>query len=582
MKINIKNQMRMQGRNIEMIQAVQSYINFCFQVVGKYFNSPILICLTFFLLAAQIQGKVKTDYKYLYKNLQFEMPVLKQPKFPKNQVSVKDFGGISDGIALNTTAFAKAMDALAKKGGGTLNVPAGVWFTGPIEFKSNINLHLEKGAVILFSPDKSLYPIVDTIFEGLNTPRCQSPISGRNLTNVAITGDGAIDGNGNYWRAVKKDKVTAGFWKEIISSGGIVENGNYWLPSEQFQKGLNMAEMNVPQKMTYEDWESIRDFLRPVMVSFIECKNLLLEGVIFQNSPAWNLHPLMCENVIIDNVQVRNPSYAQNGDGIDLESCKNSIIVNSSFDCGDDGICIKSGKDEDGRRRARPCENLIVDNCTVFKGHGGFVVGSEMSGGVKNMKIANCKFLGTDVGLRFKSKRGRGGVVENIYVENISMMDIVAEPILFDLFYGGKSAVESKDDPKENPVKQELLPVTEETPSFKNIYIKEIICVNADRAMYFNGLPEMNVKNIYVENVIISSDKGIELSESDGIVFNNIKIVPKSGPALILNNVKNFRLSNFKFPDSLQEVIKISGDQTKNIELPETINKGLINWKNNH
>lgn len=547
--------------------------------MSKSLTFLIVSFLTFFLLVSQIQAKGTSDYRYLYKNLPFEMPVLKRPTFPKFQVSVKDYGGIADGITLNSKAFADAISVLSKKGGGTLIVPAGIWFTGPIVLKSNINLHLEKGSVILFSPDKSLYPIVETIFEGFDTHRCQSPISGRNLTNVAITGDGAIDGNGQYWRAVKREKVTEKHWKEIISGGGLVENDNYWVPSEQFLKGQNMSDMNVPEEMTDEEWESIRDFLRPVMVNFIECKNLLLEGVIFQNSPAWNLHPLLCENVIIDHVQVRNPSYAQNGDGIDLESCKNSIIVNSSFDCGDDGICIKSGKDENGRRRARPCENLIVENCTVFKGHGGFVVGSEMSGGVKNIKVSNCKFLGTDVGLRFKSKRGRGGVVENIYIENISMMDIVAESILFDLFYGGKSAVESMDDPKENPVRQEILPVTEETPSFKNIYIKDITCVNAFRAMYFNGLPEMNVKNINVENVVISSDKGIELSESDGIVFNNIKIVPKSGPALILNNVKNFRLSNFGFPESLKEVIKISGDQTKNIELPETINKNVIDWK---
>jgi len=433
----------------------------------------------------------------------------------------------------------------------------------------------------LFSPDKSLYPIVKTIFEGLDTRRCQSPISGRNLTNVAITGDGAIDGNGQYWRAVKKDKVTEAQWKEIISRGGIVENGNYWSPSEQFVKGQKMADMNVPNNLrTDQEWESVRDFLRPVMVSFIECKNVLLEGVIFQNSPAWNLHPLMCENVIIDKVLVRNPSYSQNGDGIDLESCKNSIIVNSTFDCGDDGICIKSGKDEDGRKRARPCENLIVDNCTVFKGHGGFVVGSEMSGGMKNMKISNCNFIGTDVGLRFKSKRGRGGLVENIYIQNISMVDIVTEAILFDLFYGGLSAAESRNNAngEAKEIAEGIPEADEKTPSFKNIYIKDITCVNADRAMYFNGLPEMNIKNINVENATITSNRGAELAESDGIIFTNIKIVNQSGAALMLKNVKNFKLSDFEFPDSLKEVILIRGDRTKNIVLPNSINANLIKW----
>lgn len=545
--------------------------------MSKSFTVHLVSFLTFFLLVSQIQAKGTSEYSYLYKNLQFEMPVLEQPRFPKFQVSVKDFGGISDGVTLNTKAFAEAIRVLSQRGGGTLIVPAGVWFTGPIEFKSNMNLHLEKNAVILFSPDKTLYPIVETNFEGLDTRRCQSPISGRNLTNVAITGDGAIDGNGQYWRALKKDKVTEQIWKQTILGGGIVQNGNYWIPSEKFLKGQNLSEMNVPGNLkTDEEWESIRDFLRPVMVSFIECENLFLEGVIFQNSPAWNLHPLWCENVIIDHVQVRNPSYSQNGDGIDLESCKNSIIVNSTFDCGDDGICIKSGKDEDGRRHARPCENLIVENCTVFKGHGGFVVGSEMSGGVKNMKVSNCKFLGTDVGLRFKSTRGRGGVVENIYIENISMVDIATEAVLFDLFYGGKSAVETLNEGETKITQPVLRQADETTPSFRNIYIKNINCANARRAMYFNGLPEMNITNINVENSTVSAIYGAELSESDGIVFKNVKIISTKSPALLLNNVKNFKLVEFSYPDSMTEVVKIIGKGTKNIQLPATLNKENI------
>ena len=300
--------------------------------------------------------------------------------------------------------------------------------------KSNINLHLEKGAIILFSPDADLYPLVETVFEGLDTKRCQSPVSGRNLTNVAITGDGAIDGNGHYWRPLKREKVTESEWKKTIAMGGVYKRPTYWFPHPKTLHGDTISDMNVPRHLkTDEEWESVRNFLRPVMVSLIECKNVYLQGVIFQNSPAWNLHPLMCENVIIEDVSVRNPGYAQNGDGLDLESCKNAIIINSTFDVGDDGICLKSGKDEDGRRRGRPCENVIVDNCTVFKGHGGFVVGSEMSGGVKNVLVSNCMFLGTDVGLRFKSRRGRGGVVENIYVRDVSMMDIPTEPLLFNL-----------------------------------------------------------------------------------------------------------------------------------------------------
>lgn len=521
-------------------------------------------------------------YEHLYKNLPFEMPLIQAPVFPDNQVSITDFGGLGDGIFLNTQAFAKAMEALAAKGGGTLNVPFGVWYTGPIIFKSNINLHLEEGALILFTTDFNAYPLVETVFEGLDTRRCQSPVSGRNLQNIAITGKGSINGSGHAWRPVKKSKVTDSQWKQIVASGGVLnKKKDYWFPSESSMKGLEISDMNVPRDVKSEaDWQSIKDFLRPVMVSFIECKNVLLQGVLFENSPAWNIHPLMCENVILDNVFVRNPAYAQNGDGLDLESCKNSIIVNSLFDVGDDGICIKSGKDADGRKRGRPTENVIVDNCKVFQGHGGFVVGSEMSGSVRNILVNNCQFLGTDVGLRFKSTRGRGGVVENIYIENISMFDIQTESFLFDLYYGGKSAIEVLEDGDITPVDITIPPVTEETPSFRNIYVKNLTSRNARRAMFFNGLPEMNITNINVENAIITAKTGAEISESDGITLKNITIVPQEGPALILNNAKNLQATNLNCPDSLEAIVVMKGNKTKNIKLPPSMNKSKIKTLN--
>ncbi|WP_419032989.1 glycoside hydrolase family 28 protein [Dysgonomonas gadei] len=535
--------------------------------------SFVLLCI----LLSVSTAKAENRYNHLYKNLPFEMPAIQRPVFPDNKVSITDFGGIPDGITLNTDAFAKAMDALSNKGGGTLFVPSGVWYTGPIVFKSNINLHLEKGALILFSADFNLYPLVNTVFEGLDTRRCQSPISGRNLENIAITGEGSINGSGEAWRPLKKSKVTEIHWKKVINSGGVVKDGNYWFPSKGSLKGLEISDMNVPRHdLTEAEWMEIKDFLRPVMVSFIECKNVLLEGVLFENSPSWNIHPLMCENVILDNVMVRNPGYAQNGDGLDLESCKNSIIVNSIFDVGDDAICIKSGKDEDGRRRNRPTENVLVDNCKVFQGHGGFVVGSEMSGSVRNILVSNCQFLGTDVGLRFKSCRGRGGVVENIYIRDINMFDIATESFLFDLYYGGKSAVESLEDGDTIPVTSTILAVDETTPAFKNIYVKNLVSRNARRAMFFNGLPEMKIENINVEDVTITSIIGAELVESKGIHFKNVRINPKEGAALILKNVEDVYISGFEYPSTLKEVVNISGSN-KDIHLPKTIDKTLIN-----
>lgn len=479
----------------------------------------------------------------VYKNLPFKMDKVPQPKFAKNEVSIKDFGAKADGLTLNTDAFAKAIDAVAKKGGGRVLVPQGLWLTGPIVFQSNINLHLERGAVILFSSDFTLYPLLkDVSFEGLDTRRCQSPISGKNLENVAITGQGVIDGNGGAWRPVKKGKLTEGQWKEKLASGGVLnEQKNTWWPSEAALRGSkNVVDQNVPAAKTDADYEAIKDYLRPVMVNFVKCKNVWLDGVTFQNSPAWNIHPLMCENLTVSNLIVRNPWYSQNGDGIDIESCKNIVVYNSSFDVGDDAICIKSGKNEDGRRRGIPTENLIVKGCLVYHGHGGFVVGSEMSGGVKNVTVSNCTFLGTDVGLRFKSTRGRGGVVENIWISDIDMMNIPAEPLLFDLFYGGKSAIEAREagDKPDTQMKK----VDETTPQFRNIFIKNVTCNGAERAMYFNGLPEMNVENVTVDNVVIKSKLGAEISESTNVKLTNIKIVPEKGEPLVVRKSKNVTL----------------------------------------
>ncbi|GHV57274.1 glycoside hydrolase [Bacteroidia bacterium] len=525
--------------------------------MNKYYLSILMLCVMAFTCLT-CSGKEKSGYDYLYRNLPFDMPKIQPPVFPNRSVNLKDFDGTPDGIRLNTHAFEKAFDALSEKGGGVLVVPAGIWFTGPIVFKSNINLHLEKGAVIVFSPDFDLYPLVNTVYEGLDSKRCQSPVSGYQLENIAITGEGVINGSGEAWRPLKKGKVSEDHWKQVVKSGGVLKDPSFWFPTEKALLGETMNANTPKKQFTDVDWLSFKDYLRPVMVNFIECKNVWLEGVTFENSPSWNIHPLMCENVIIDRITVRNPFYAQNGDGLDLESCVNAIIVNSSFDVGDDGICIKSGKDEEGRKRGRPTLNVIVDNCKVFQGHGGFVVGSEMSGGVRNISVSNCQFLGTDVGLRFKAGRGRGGVVENIYVSNIYMFNIATEPFLFDLYYGGKPG-----DSKLTP------PVDETTPVFRNIYLKNMTAREARRAMFFNGLPEMNISNIRVEDVIISSVTGAEISESDGLFFKNIQIIPEKGPVFILNNVRNMTVENLKYPEQLKEIVSISGNKTKNIRIPE-------------
>lgn len=488
----------------------------------------LMMLMAAMLVACQTETKDSENanpYKQYTEGLPFEMPEVKAPVFPDNSVLISDFGAVGNGQQLCTEAFAKAIEDLTGKGGGKLIVPRGVWYTGPIELKSNINLHLEKGAVILFAPDENLYKLIKTSFEGLDTRRCQSPLSANGATNIAITGDGVIDGSGEYWRPLKREKVTDAQWKKFTASGGVLKNEKLWYPSEGYAQGADAADMNVPTgERSEEDWNAIKRFLRPVMVSLVECKNVLLQGVIFQNSPAWNIHPLMCENIIIENVLARNPAYAQNGDALDLESCKNALIINSQFDAGDDGICIKSGKDADGRRRGRPCENVVVDGCTVFAGHGGFVVGSEMSGGVRNIKVANCQFVGTDVGLRFKSTRGRGGIVENIFIDGVSMCNIKNDALIFNMYYGGKSVSEALAD-GDNPNNVDMKPVDETTPIFRKIDIRNVVCNGAGRAMTFNGLPEMPIDGINLENIEIVADNGDEFNNSKNITKKNVNII---------------------------------------------------------
>jgi len=513
------------------------------KIITKGIFLSLLLCSFSFALKAGNNFNMDD----LYKGIEFDMPKVIEPTFQDNTVSITDFGAVGDGLTLNSQAFSDAIEAVSMKGGGRVLIPRGVWLTGPITLKSNINIHTENGALVMFSTNKDLYPLVETVYAGLNTVRCQSPISGKDLENVAFTGDGVFDGSGDVWRGVKRFKMTDAQWKKLITSGGVTnDKGDRWFPSESYKKGDEINKLGVPVGITtMEDFEEMKDYLRPVFVSLINCNKVLLDGPTFQNSPAWNLHMLMCENLTVRNVFVRNPWYSQNGDGLDIESCKNSVVYNCTFDVGDDAICVKSGKNEDGRKRGIPTENLIVKNCIVYHAHGGFVVGSEMSGGVKNMHVSACTFIGTDIGLRFKSTRGRGGIVEDIYISDISMINIPTQAISFNLFYGGSAP---KADPGDNSTdenrKARIPAVDETTPSFRDIHMKNIICNGAEKAILIEGLPEMMVKNVSIEDVKMKTNKGIELINAENISFKNVIIETSHRDALLQSNVKGVKFKS--------------------------------------
>ncbi|MBC7888478.1 MAG: glycoside hydrolase family 28 protein [Ferruginibacter sp.] len=499
--------------------------------------------------------------QYSWNNL----PTAKLPVFKKDTFNIKAYGAIADGTTLNTKSINNAIADCSKKGGGIVLIPEGLWLTGPLVLKSNVNLHVKSAAILQFSSDFNQYALVVGTYEGRRSARNQSPLSGENLENVAITGRGIIDGNGDVWRMVGKDRLTENQWKKKVASGGLVSaDGKTWYPSEKTKKAQEEKLNGVFENgKTLKDYENIKDYLRPNLVVLTNCKKVLLEGVTFQNSPAWNLHPLECEDLTIKNVLVKNPEYAQNGDGVDVESCKNVLIEGCIFDVGDDGICIKSGKDEEGRKRGKPTENVVVRNSTVYKGHGGFVIGSEMSGGAKNIFVYNCSFIGTDKGLRFKTARGRGGMVEKIYCKDIFMKDIVDEAIYFDMYYFTK--------PPKPGEKVEVPVVSATTPQFQNFEISSIVCDGAKKGIFIRGLPEMAVKNIRISNVVLNTDKGVEIIEAAGIELTHLTLSNKNTePVIYIENSTGIAIDGLKYSDVPALLFNIYGERSKEISIRHT------------
>ncbi|WP_010602400.1 glycoside hydrolase family 28 protein [Pedobacter agri] len=530
-------------------------------ISGHLYRSKIALACIFLFSAGAAMAQQKTS-----------MPVIKQVNIKADTTSIVSFGAKGDGVSMNTESINKAIAAVSQKGGGVVLIPGGLWLTGPIELKSNVNLHLKRDALLQFTDDFNQYKLVEGNWEGQPAWRNQSPISGTDLQNIAITGSGIIDGNGGAWRMVKRDKLTESQWKKLTTSGGLVsEDGKMWYPSEKTFKGSKTKNAGVVAAgQSAADLQSIKDFLRPNLLVLTNCKQILLEGVTFQNSPAWNLHPLLCEDLTLRNLQVKNPWFAQNGDGVDVESCKNVLIEGSTFDVGDDGICIKSGRDEAGRKRGKPTENVIIRNNVVYHAHGGFVVGSEMSGGAKNIWVYDCSFIGTDIGIRFKTTRGRGGVVEDIYINNINMIDIPGEAILFDMYYAAVDPIVLAGEKRE-AIKTVVVPVTEATPQFKNIYIKDVVANGAEKAIFVRGLPEMNIKDIYLENVTIQAKKGVEIIEGTGIYLKNVNVITDdTNPVVKIQNGNNINFNGFKYKDGSALLFDITGEKTKAVKVSGT------------
>lgn len=386
-------------------------------------------------------------------------------------------GAATDGKSLNTRLINSTIDRLDANGGGTLYFPAGKYLTGSIRMKSNITLELEAGATLLFSDNFDDYlPFVEMRYEGVMMKSFQPLIYAVDAENITIKGEGTLDGQGKKW------------WMEFfrvmidLRDNGVRDINKYqpmW-DKENDTKAI-YADTNEDYVGTLQ-----RRFFRPPFIQTVRCKGVKIEGVKIINSPFWTVNPEFCENVVVKGITIHNvPS--PNTDGINPESCRNVHISDCHISVGDDCITIKSGRDAQGRRLGVPCENITITNCIMLAGHGGVVIGSEMSGGVRKVAISNCIFDGTDRGIRLKSTRGRGGVVEDIRVSNIVMSNIKQEAVILDLKYS----------------KMPLEPKSERTPIFRNVHISGMTVTDVKTPIKIAGLEEAPISDIVLRDIHI-------------------------------------------------------------------------------
>ncbi|MCM1355327.1 MAG: glycoside hydrolase family 28 protein [Staphylococcus sp.] len=423
--------------------------------------------------------------------------MIKAPEFRDKDYPIFKYGKKSDTKGyLYTELINKVIDRCSREGGGRVIIPAGTWLTGPITLKSNVNLHLEEGATLLFTSDLKEYPVVRTRWEGVDCYNYQPMVYAYEQENIAITGKGTLDGGGtreNWWAMC--GAVHFG-WKEGIVSQRIgrpvlLEWNEKGVPVEQRRLGDGYG-------------------MRVQLVNPMMCKNVLIEGVTMLRSPFWVIHPALCDNVIVRNVHVQNDG--PNGDGCDPDACKNVLIEGCYFDTGDDCIAIKSGRNRDGRD-GRPSENIIVRNCQMKNGHGGVVVGSEISGGYRNLFVENCRMDSPklDRVIRIKTNNCRGGIIENIYVRNVEVGQCKEAVLKINLIYDQKEICNRAY-----------------APVVRNVFLDNVNCNKSKYGVFIDAYDDRcNVSNIEVKN---SNFNGVETGafrlngQAQDVRFSNLSI----------------------------------------------------------
>jgi len=416
---------------------------------------------------------------------------IKAPNFPDKDFLVTDYGAVGDGKTKNTQAFKEAIEACSKSGGGRVMVPEGTFLTGAIYLESNVNLHLADSAKILFSRDSSDYPIVFTRWEGMECMNYSAFIYAYEEENIAVTGNGILDGNANndYW-----------WWWCGAKKFGWNESRGKQTPARDTLHVMMHQELD-PQKRVFGEGR----FLRPNFVQPYRCKNVWIADVKLINSPMWNLNPVLCENVLIEKVKV--VSHGPNNDGCDPEACKNVWIRDCYFDTGDDCIAIKSGRDEDGRNIGKPAENHLIENCVMKDGHGGVVIGSEIAGGARNIYALNCQMDSPNLDrvLRIKTSSSRGGVIENIFMKDVIVGTYREAAVKCNMFY-------------EKPGNH--------IPTIRNVWVENLQVKDGGKyALMVAAYEESPVTHLRMVNCDIQGvDDAFKVDHVKDLVFENVKI----------------------------------------------------------
>ena len=444
--------------------------------------------------------------------------------------NVVDYGARRDGSGSSTPAFRAAIQACAKAGGGTVYVPAGHYVSGAIELVSNLTFFIDSGAVIRFAANREEYPMVESRFEGTELRAPAALLGGRNLENVTITGRGTLQADNAEWRNLMMQPAHRTALTQLLD--------------------LMEHQQPVPAALRSEAELGLRpDFIRPV-----ESKNILIEGIHILSSPMWVLHILYCENVVIRNVIVESFPGA-NTDGVDIDSSRHVRISDSYFDTGDDAICIKSGKDADGLRVNRITEDVAITNCTIHHGHGAVVLGSETSGGIRNVVASNIVAQGTDRGIRIKSTRGRGGLLENIRFDNWVIEDTPYPAIEVTNYYTRA--------PQE--------PVSARTPVFRNFGISNVTINRCKTAVSIEGLPEMPVEGLRLTDVVASAQEGLRAFNTKGLELHNVRINPQAGVPFLIRDSDEVDLDGVQTRNPKADAPVIRLDRVKHATLRNSV-----------